>query len=422
MLTEVVNHLWQSTFIAAAIAALAATLRNDGAHARYWLWWAASVKFLVPFSLLTLLGSTLGTAGAPPLELAVRMEQALGTFAEPMSATVSRTPVVLALLGVWALGFSAVVGTWISRACKVRALLQGSSPYTAALPAVATRPEVRTSQGLLEPALIGIARPVLLLPRRIAEHLSRAQLAAVLEHELAHWRRRDNLTAAVHMLVEAVFWFHPLVWWIGARLVEERERACDEAVVRAGHDGRIYAEGILNVCERYVASALKCAAGISGADLKRRVVEIARSKVMSELPLQKKILLGTFALSTLLVPVIFGAAAQDAARPIPIVLINPNFPSDALAAKREGLVELEFTIATNGTTKDVVIVDSSSPEFEEPSVTALLRWRYLPTNMTCVGTACETNPNVQPVERPGLRAVMRYQLEADSPRIGIETP
>ena len=158
-------------------------------------------------------------------------------------------------------------------------------------------------------------RPVLLLPRGISEHLSQAQLGAVLEHELAHWRRRDNLTAAAHMLVEAVFWFHPLVWWIGARLVEERERACDEAVVRAGHDGRTYAEGILNVCERYVASALKCAAGISGADLKQRVVEIARNRVMSELPIQKKILLGTFALSTLLAPIIFGAAAQSVDEP-----------------------------------------------------------------------------------------------------------
>ena len=143
----------------------------------------------------------------------------------------------------------------------------------------------------------------------------------MLEHELAHWRRRDNLTAAVHMLVEAVFWFHPLVWWIGARLVEERERACDEAVVRAGHDGRTYAEGILNVCERYVASALKCAAGISGADLKQRVVEIARNRVMSELPMQKKILLGTFALATLLVPIIFGAAAQSVDEPRPLVRI-----------------------------------------------------------------------------------------------------
>ena len=40
-------------------------------------------------------------------------------------------------------------------------------------------------------------------------------------------RRRDNLTTAIHMGVEALFWFHPLLWWLGARLMEERERACD---------------------------------------------------------------------------------------------------------------------------------------------------------------------------------------------------
>ena len=59
------------------------------------------------------------------------------------------------------------------------------------------------------------------------------QLEAVIAHELCHVRHRDNLIAAIHMFVETVFWFHPLVWWIGKRMVEERERACDEEVLRA---------------------------------------------------------------------------------------------------------------------------------------------------------------------------------------------
>jgi TonB family protein len=201
------------------------------------------------------------------------------------------------------------------------------------------------------------------------------------------------------------------VWWIGARLVDERERACDEAVVRAGHDGRTYAEGILNVCERYVASTLKCAAGISGADLKRRVVEIARSKVMSELSMQKKVLLGAFALSTLLVPVMFGASAQSNDENLrPLVRIAPLYPSDALQAGREGDVVLEFTIAASGATKDVVVVSSSSPEFEAPAVAALLKWRYAPTNLECVGTVC-TPTSAPAVERPGVRTTIRYQLQ-----------
>jgi bla regulator protein BlaR1 len=80
--------------------------------------------------------------------------------------------------------------------------------------------------------VFGILRPVLLWPAGISERLVDAQLEAILAHEMSHVRRRDNLAAALHMLVEAVFWFHPLVWWIGARLVEERETACDHEVLR----------------------------------------------------------------------------------------------------------------------------------------------------------------------------------------------
>jgi beta-lactamase regulating signal transducer with metallopeptidase domain len=59
-----------------------------------------------------------------------------------------------------------------------------------------------------------------------------------------HVRRHDNLTAALHMLVEAVFWFHPLVWWMERHMVEERERACDEAVVELGGRPEAYAESV----------------------------------------------------------------------------------------------------------------------------------------------------------------------------------
>jgi bla regulator protein blaR1 len=66
-------------------------------------------------------------------------------------------------------------------------------------------------------------------------------LDAIITHELCHRRRRDNMAAAVHMLVQVVFWFHPLVWWIGARLLGERECACDEEVLRLGNDAQAYA-------------------------------------------------------------------------------------------------------------------------------------------------------------------------------------
>ncbi len=124
--------------------------------------------------------------------------------------------------------------------------------------------KAKSSPTLLEPGVFGIFRPVLLLPEDIFQRLTPAQLNAVIAHELCHVRHRDNLIAAIHMLTETVFWFHPLMWWMGKRMVEERERACDEEVVRLGIEPRAYAEGILNVCKLYVESPLVCISGERG--------------------------------------------------------------------------------------------------------------------------------------------------------------
>ena len=129
------------------------------------------------------------------------------------------------------------------------------------------------SASLLEPGLVGIVKPVVLLPQGLMARLSHAERDSILAHEFSHLRRRDNVTAAFHMVVETLFWFYPPVWLIGARLVAERERACDENVLAAGHDPEVYAGGILKVCKFCVQSPLACAPGVSGADLKRRVDE-----------------------------------------------------------------------------------------------------------------------------------------------------
>src|SRR5437764_157806 len=131
-------------------------------------------------------------------------------------------------------------------------------------------------------------RPILLLPAGIRERLKPRELQAVLAHELCHVWRRDNLTSAIHMIVEAVFWFHPLVWWIGARLIEERERACDEAVLRLGNEPQEYAEGILNVCKSYLESPLWCVSGVTGSSLKKRIQAILTGHIARDLTFAKK--------------------------------------------------------------------------------------------------------------------------------------
>jgi hypothetical protein len=167
--------------------------------------------------------------------------------------------------------------------------------------------QVREASGLVGPAAVGFWRPIILIPSGIEQHLTPPQLEAVLTHELCHIRRRDNLTAAMQMLVEAVFWFHPLVWWIGARLVDERERACDEEVLRDCREPRAYAEGILNVCRRYVDARLACVSGAGGSDLEKRIEAIMRNQVGDALGVWRQLLLATAAIATVTAPIAVGA-------------------------------------------------------------------------------------------------------------------
>jgi uncharacterized protein (TIGR03435 family) len=147
---------------------------------------------------------------------------------------------------------------------------------------------------------------VLFLPAGIGDLLAGPQLEAIIVHELCHIRRRDNLAAAIHMLVEAVFWFHPLVWWLGARLVEEREHACDEDVLRLGGEPQSYAEGILRTCQFYLESPLACMSGVTGSDLKRRIVRIMTQRLVTRLDFGKKLLLASAGIAAVAGPIVFG--------------------------------------------------------------------------------------------------------------------
>jgi uncharacterized protein (TIGR03435 family) len=144
------------------------------------------------------------------------------------------------------------------------------------------------------------------LPDGIFDRLTESQLSAVIEHELCHVRHRDNLVASIQMFVETVFWFHPLVWWIGKRMIAERELGCDEEVLRRGNVRVSYAEGILNVCRLYAESPLACASGVTGADLKRRIQAIVAGRAPLRMTWARKAGLVAAGLTALAAPLLFG--------------------------------------------------------------------------------------------------------------------
>src|SRR2546425_12468641 len=131
------NHLWQSTLFAGLVLLLTFAMRKNRAQMRYRLWLAASLKFLIPFSLLVGMGSQFGwrTAPAVPPALSSAIEQIGQPFA-PASITAvaapsaSAVPTVLPalLVAVWVCGFAIVLCLWWIRWRRIRTALRTASP------------------------------------------------------------------------------------------------------------------------------------------------------------------------------------------------------------------------------------------------------------------------------------------------------
>jgi beta-lactamase regulating signal transducer with metallopeptidase domain/cytochrome c-type biogenesis protein CcmH/NrfG len=315
MIGEMTNHLWQSTLFAVAIALLTIAFRENRAQVRYWLWFSASVKFFVPFTLLIALGSRLNAIPFVSQIVSPSISIAIDQFAQPFTALqtadtfgpAARTDwTSLILFGVWAAGFVMLAWTRLRSWRRIRSLVQRSSPLELSDMQMPVGLHVRSCPGLLEPGVVGWLHPVLLLPSDIMDRLTPRQFQAVLAHELCHVRRLDNLTSVIHMAVEAIFWFHPLVWWVGARLVDERERACDEEVLQLGNEAHVYSEGILKVCKAYLASPVRCVSGVTGSDLKKRIQSILAGHVAGQLTRAKKAALVTAGFTAVIVPVVVG--------------------------------------------------------------------------------------------------------------------
>ncbi len=335
-----ITHIWQSTLFAGAAGLLTLLLRRNRARTRYWVWFIGLVKFLVPFAVLVSFGSHLTmpqwTPKAPALARAMAQTMTrpaisfvMGDVALPaLAATPAASgntsdPVPTILLGIWACGFVAIASFWVRRWMRVRADVRLASKLPASKLQIGIGIPVVSSPALCEPGVFGVFRPVLTLPDGMAEHLSKAEWEAILAHEMCHVRCHDNLTAVIYMVVESLFWFHPLVWWIGTRLVAERERACDEEVLRLGSEPKIYAEGILKVCELYLQSPLECVAGVTGSNLRERIRGIMTHRGTIRMSIAKKLLLVAAGVIAVTLPIVVGGLRAQAAATLPALMPPP---------------------------------------------------------------------------------------------------
>jgi uncharacterized protein (TIGR03435 family) len=321
-----VTHIWQSTLFAAAAGLATLMFRSNRAAVRHALWLAASVKFLVPFALLTALGQAVSPATPPRIEREVIVLETSSTAgALPRLSRLSaesRAPAPVRWLPivavVWLGGTTLVVAASWQRWRRVAAIARAGRPVNAGTPLDVFR-RLAQASGIsrpialvacatsLEPGVFGVRRPTLLWPDALDGQFDADAIAAILAHEVAHVKRADNFTAAVHTLVHALFWFHPVVWLIGARLMDERERACDEAALATVAEPRRYAETIVKACRVFVEPPLACVSGVTGSNLVRRVEHIMSHHTRRPLSARKRIALTAFAVASVAAPVAAGA-------------------------------------------------------------------------------------------------------------------
>jgi uncharacterized protein (TIGR03435 family) len=327
LLTALMTHLLQSTAFVGVAWLLTLALSRYPARVRFWVWMSTSIKFLFPFALLTGLGArwasprpvhtvfyTLIEEFNPSVAKAQR--PALGAVTSTHSLQ-GNSSVVWTLAAVWACGSLLMLLRWATQWRSAHRIVNDGEPLDQGPEIVALRngeaeaqirrpiPIVVTSKAV-EPGVFGIVRPVLLWPSGLSEQLDDVHIGAIVAHELEHVRRRDNLSSAVHRIAQALFWFHPLVYWISSRMSEERERACDESVIARKTRPETYAESILKVCAFCLESPLPCVAGASGSDLKKRVLRIMKDRSGLTLTLGRRALLASAAFLAISLPIGFG--------------------------------------------------------------------------------------------------------------------
>jgi beta-lactamase regulating signal transducer with metallopeptidase domain len=242
--------------------------------------------------------------------------------------------------------------------------------------ALITAPAVAYCERVAVPVVVGVLKPVILLPAAMMSGLSSQELSAVLAHELAHVKRFDHVLIVVQRFLEALLFFHPGVWWLSRRINDSREHACDDLVIQGGTDRLDYARSLLRVAELRVGDDARAGQlaqlAVDGGDpskLRKRIERIVQSGDEPGVRLNQS--RATFAL-----------VVTALAIAISIVPVIPNVsekPVDAAAAP--------FNQATNQPTEDLPAgeeltykCDVTDEKTGEPIAGAEVLWRVRKTS------------------------------------------
>jgi D-alanyl-D-alanine endopeptidase (penicillin-binding protein 7) len=256
-----VNFVWQGAVVGAVAALLLAVLRGASARWRY---------AVCAASLLACLGL--------PLAQCLDLSPADTEFAGELPPLLEQMP---ALVTAWALGTALMLArlalglAWVGRARRRSA--PAPAEWQARLDALARRLGLRRQVSLRllpeldGPIALGTFKPCVLLPAALLTRLPVDLLEALLAHELAHVRRWDYAANLLQSVVEALLFFHPVVWWLSARMRTERELVADEVSAELPGNARRLALALHALSELPPQATPAVALAARGGDLLQRV-------------------------------------------------------------------------------------------------------------------------------------------------------
>jgi beta-lactamase regulating signal transducer with metallopeptidase domain len=269
---------------AVLLLALCATalLRRASAATRHLVWTVALAGVLVlpflgrvvpewrvvpiPAELVAAPEPTAPVAESPRVEApAVSHVAAVEPQTAQTALPVSRIPWMTWALGIWAAGGAILLMRLLGGVLRIwwmerRSAELADAGWTSLTDGLARKLRLGRMVTLLRgehatvPMTWGVVRPVVLLPKE-ADGWSEERKTVVLAHELAHIRRWDALTQWIAHLAVAVHWYNPLVWAAARRLRQEREQACDDAVLALGARPAAYADHLLDIVRSLGASS-----------------------------------------------------------------------------------------------------------------------------------------------------------------------
>ncbi len=432
ILSYLVNSLWQVPLLCAAGWLAARALRPLGPSAEHRAWVTVlALQALLP-AVPTLpvgwLRAVLSWIAPPPhpaadgnVSVVFGPGAALGGFHLPaLLLTVAAAAYAMLMLYFFARFAWRCVGlASIQRNASQLTLSPSQSACLARAQRIFAIDSVslRVSQELHVPVTLGLTRSAILLPAALAPALSDSDFRTVIEHELAHIRRRDFARNLVYELLSLPVLYHPLLRLTRERIAETREMICDQ--LAAQHTGAIeYGRSLLRLASLLIGSPVRRIPAIGIFDshtLERRLMRLKQNPTITQ-GTHRALLIAACALLAVATcasaltlhlnvtstsPSAIALSTHSDPRPIPaaeaaehvLTKVPPQYPPDAKKAHVQGIVILDAVINEQGQVEKLKVV-SGPAVLQQSALDAVRQWTYKPFLLDGQPVAVETTINV----------------------------